>query len=323
MTALVVATGLVLAACGADSGVRAGRSDDQATTTMSTLEPTTTTASTTTTTDVPITLPATTIPPTTAVPTVPPTIPPPTEAPTTTLGGVAAGWAAGPIPPGALDGCCEFLWAGAPSPAFPADPAAPLADGQYSAAASVPWSPANPNQLTVDIRRVDQCIVLGDEACVYGGPYADSDVSTAPNPVRTETINLDEHVAVVLGGFDMCASAVKAANGTDMVALLQAFGVAYDAVIGGPLAAGTSQEDVLAAITAAPSNGFVVADPDCLAGLLEFRAGDAPPVLLQTLTGYLDDGSRPLLTPTDLIRLVSIDQHNGLVTLTFYAGFRS
>ena len=94
-------------------------------------------------------------------------------------------------------------------------------------------------------------------------------------------------------------------------------------MIGAPLTAGATQDDILATLAAGPVNGFEISDPDCMAGLLEFRSGDAPPLLLQVLTNYSEDGSQPLLTPTDLIRLVSIDVHDGQTTLGFYAGFLS
>ena len=68
-------------------------------------------------------------------------------------------------------------------------------------------------------------------------------------------------------------------------------------------------------IEAAPAQGFERSDPTCAAGLLAFRHGAAPPLLLQVLTQLADDGTRPPLRPTDVVRLVSLDQHAGVTTL--------
>ena len=318
LVVLVVAL-VAVAACGTDSGVRSRRADDVTIPTTSTVEVTTTTTSTSTTVPA-ITLPSTTMPPSTTVaPTFAPTT---TVEPTTTIAGVAAGWTDGALPAGMLDGCCEDLWTGTPSPPFPDDPNAALPDGIYSACVAAPWTSTQPNQLTIDVYRIEQCSVIGGDAC-YGGPYVDSDVSTAPEPVRTYTVTLDQNVAITLGGFDVCSPVTKHGNGNDLVGVLQAFDTAYQSVIAGPLTSGATQDDIVASLGGGPVQGFEVADPTCLAGLLEFRTGDAPPLLLQVLTDYREDGTSPPLTPTDLVHLVSLDQHDGLTTLGFYAGFYS
>ena len=346
-TLLALATPTVLVACGPDGGVRSRRSDGLVVETTSTtaaapstLPPPVTTA--------PGTLPPTTVPPSTTAGTGAPDVPPPPDSgpptdstvpadtnppdsttttppptPPATPPAVPGGWVEGSGPPDVLAPCCQIMWTGTPSPPVPADPSAPLPDGLYSATVAAPWSPSAPNQLTVELSRIELCSVLGADGCGFAGPYAPNDVSVAPEPVRTSTVTLDANVAVVLGGFDLCAAVTKTANGADLAALLREVDAAYAAAIAGPLSTGASEEEVLATFAQGPVHGFELADPQCMAGLLQFRSGDAPPLLLQTLTGLADDGSRPLLAATDMIRLVSVHQQAGRTTLGFYAGFMS
>ncbi len=333
---VVCAMALVAAGCADNQSVSATRSNDAvgATAVVSTTAMTDSTVAPAI--EVPTTyVPVTTVAPTTEAPpvteaaaTTAPTTAPTTvvtEAPTTTVAaGIPSGWVEGSFPEGSMAGCCEYsYWTGTPSPAFPDDPAAPLADGVYTAAVVAPWTAAQPNQLSIEVRRIEQCTILGEAACIEPGPYVDTDVITADSPTRTLTVALDDTLAVGLSGFDNCRSLSKSANGNDLVALFAAFDSAYRSEIGSKLAAGEPEEQIAAELTAAPASGFEPISPVDCGGVFVFRSGDAPPLLMQVIAGYIDDNNRPPLTPTDQIHLVSIVVTNGQPSLYFYSGFYS
>lgn len=325
---VMCAAALVAAGCAEKQSVSTTRSNDAVATTgvaITTEVPASTVAPIT---EVPTTYaPVTTYAPTTVAPPITDaaTTTAVTEAPTTTVAaGIPSGWVEGSFPEGSMAGCCEYsYWTGTPSPAFPDDPAAPLADGVYTASVAVPWTAAQPNQLSIEVRRIEQCTILGEAACIEPGPYVDTDVITADSPTRTLTVALDNTLAVGLSGFDNCRSLSKSANGNDLVALFAAFDSAYQTEIGSKLAVGEAEEQIAAELTAAPASGFEPISPVDCGGVFVFRSGDAPPLLMQVIAGYIDDNNRPPLTPTDQIHLVSIVVTNGQPSLYFYSGFYS
>ena len=334
LRATCLAAGLLLAvtACGStDNGVATGRADSSATTDSaspaSSLDTTPIAGSSTT----EIVVPASTEPSITQAPiTLPVTTPPPSTTPTSTtpvtvtVAGVPGGWVAvDSFPADVVPPLDESNQTGVPSPALPTRPGQPLADGIYDVqAGTTPWSAANPNVLDVSVHRYELCTVIPDSCITYGDPFGPTELGIGSASYDL-TVPLTNQIGVGLTGYD-CQAIDKTGNGADLAALFTAFDAAYAANIT-PLLGGTANPvDVL---TAAPAGGFTGESVDCSGGLL-FKAGNAPPLLLQTASNQTFDanGNSLGITPlsvTDEIRLETLVVSKGLITLYLYAGFFS
>jgi hypothetical protein len=252
--------------------------------------------------------PTTTVPPTTTT-----TAPPP------------VGWTPTDFVPGAFPVGYSGNWSGSPSPAAPTDPAQPLADGYYDAQVITPWSASNPGVLQVELHRYELCTVLPEGAC-EPNPDDPTEIGLDPAWSRMVDVPLDATTSVVLAG-GRCEPEVKHGTGADLGELFAAFDTAYQTVVAPLLAGGQDEFAVAEAIAAAPAGGFIgeaALCGDLLAGALRFQYGDAPTLLLQVLTKYVDasDSNEPL-TPTALMVLNGVDVRGGVPTYYFYAGFYS
>lgn len=319
-TALLAALAIGLTACGStDAGVVA-REANAATS----VEPETS-ASTppkTVETSAPATDPAPTEPANTEPATTPPT--PPTEAPTTTTTpGVASGWMhVVTFPEEVFPPYFESNWTGVPSPEI----SSPLADGFYVATVAKAWSADRSDALDIVLQQLVACTDLPADNCVNSGvPYRPDELGLSSG-LFPMTIPLDASIGVGLTGFD-CVSDNAFANGADLATLLTHFNSAYTATITPALADGV---DIAAQLNASPAQGFSGTDSSCGADgySIVFHDGDAPPLLLQTLSypGIDANGNnagRVPLTPTDVVRLNAVQVIAGVMTFYFYAGFYS
>jgi hypothetical protein len=302
------------------------------TTTASSVAPTTTSAVTTTTvaptTVAPTTVPATTVPPTTVPPT---TVAPTTAAPTTTVANVPAGWviAAQSFDASLFPPFDEGNWTGVPSPALPAGPGQPLADGIYAADVATPWTADNPGVLAITVQRLELCTTLPADVCAdLGSPFQPDDLGADAAHPYPLTLSLDGSIGVGFTGFE-CEPIDETGNGADLAALFSAFDAAYATAIRPAVLRGEAQE-VIARLTKKPAAGFSGSDKTCgstVASGLTFQAGNAPPVLLQSVDYEYDSSGEfnlhDPLTPTTAIHLDAIQVSNGIITAYFYAGFYS
>jgi hypothetical protein len=315
LTVTVLSAGL--AACGSTgAGVTAQRAESASSTetTPDTVSPPPTVETTPDSTD-----PATTEPATTVLA----TTPPPTEAPTTTTAGVPAGWRhVDHFPDEVFPPFDESNWTGVPSPAI----TTPLADGIYAANVTMPWNAAHPHLLDISLQQLVPCTALPADSCLdTGSPYGPNDMGLSSELVSM-TIPLDSSIGVGLTGYD-CDAVDALGNGADLAALLSDFDAAYTATIA-PTLAGAN--DAAATLNAAPANGFSGIGGSCGPDgfSVVFHDGDAPPLLLQTLSYPAIDSNgnaagRLPLTPTDVVHLDTVQVVGGVMTFYFYAGFYS
>lgn len=227
--------------------------------------------------------------------------------------------------PGAFPVGYSGNWSGTVSPAAPIEPDGTLADGYYDAHVVTRWSATTPNVLQVELRRYEACAVLPADVCE---PNEDDPTELGLDPAWSRIIEvpLDATTSVVLAG-GRCEPEVKRGTGADLGELFVAFDTAYQTVVAPQLATGLDEFTVAEAIAAAPSNGFVGEAELCgdlLAGPLRFVHEDAPTLLVQVLTSYVDelDRNEPM-TPSDLMVLNGVDVRGGVPTYYFYAGFYS
>jgi len=334
---------VALAGCGSDSksGVTVKGADQSETTeavgttavdtsaveTVETTEPETTDVATTEATDT--TEPETTEPETTE----PETTEPASTEPATTESAplFPAGWQPSDLPDSqVIAPKAEENWTGVPSPPLPAS-GEQLADGIYPAD-QVAWEPQDPESLGITVQRLDLCTDLPEDACInYGEPFQPTELGVNESATLPLTISLDDTVGVVMIGYE-CTSVVKKGNGSDLSALYAAFDSAYTTTIGSQLAADASNDQtIIEALTKSPANGFSGAATSCPENFdsgLVFKTGEAPPILMQTITGFVyndatGDYDRPPLTPLSATGLETVEVKDGHMTLYIYAGFFS
>lgn len=317
--ALLAALGFVLAACASTgSGLTTRRAETSATVETGATVDASTPATEPATTEPATTESATTEPAATEPATVPATDPP-TSAP------ALAGWTPVDLfPADVYPPFEESNWIGVPSP----DLAEPLADGLYAAAIGNRWNTDYPDELYIIVWPLAPCANLPAGTCVdTGTPYGPNEMGYARNDnYTTMIVTLDDTIRVGLIGYD-CESVGATANGADLAALYSDFDAAYSTTIEPAL---SDETGVAAQLNANPSNGFSgvggACGPDGYS--VVYHNGDAPPLLLQTLTAAdidrngNDVGRRPL-APNDLIQLESVQVVDGVMTLYFYAGFYS
>ncbi len=333
---ILVAISLTCAACGStDSGltVTAAYTDDSSA--VDSTAPTGSVGDATTTSGPATTVPANTAAPATTVPTsiVPTTttIEAATTVPAPTVPTVPAGWVAAEFGLELYAPHDESNFIGVPSPALPADPNSPLADGIYQADTTRSWSPALPASVDITVHRLEACSLLGEDVCVnYGDPFQADEMGIDESSSLELSLPLDQSIGVGVTGSD-CEGVVKSGNGADLLDLFTSFDQAYAIAVVPMLDAGTDQFEILKSLTMTPVQGFSGHSAECsYEGIYEvvFHSGDAPPLLLQTLaaTEYDSNGSavgtRPL-APTDVLILDIIEVKGGVTSLYFYAGFYS
>ena len=242
-----------------------------------------------------------------------------------------AGWQPSDLPDSqVIAPKAEENWTGVPSPPLPAS-GEQLADGIYPAD-QVAWEPQDPESLGITVQRLDLCTDLPEDACInYGEPFQPTELGVNESTTLPLTVSLDDSVGVVMIGYE-CTSIVKKGNGADLSALYTAFDSAYTATIGSQLAAdGSNDQAIIEALTKAPANGFSGASTTCPENLdngLVYKTGDAPPILMQTITGFVyndatGDYDRPPLTPLSATGLEVVEVEDGHMTLYIYAGFFS
>jgi hypothetical protein len=315
----LILLGLTVAACGDDGGDASDNAS--ATSAPSPLSVASTPAPTTEATDPPSTPPSDpddTEPvdseaPSTAVSTTSPDSPTSTPPP-------AAGWTASEFVPGAFEVGYSGNWEGGdgPSPAAPTD-GEPPADGYYIATVREPWDPQDPDELAVRIQRLEFCSVLPD-GCTYMEP---NEMNLDPTWQLDLDVPLDATTDVVVFGFSCWdVPERKQATGVELADLFTAYTADYESAIAPQLTGSTADHDVALAVAAAPTGGFVGEETMCpggMAGPLRYVHGEAPVLLLQTVT----DGDRGPLDATDLVRLAGVQYTDGAPLFYFYAGFMS
>jgi hypothetical protein len=224
--------------------------------------------------------------------------------------------------------CCASNYQGEPSPPIPADPSQPLDPGLYHAARTQP-EPGNVETSTITFD-LSPFVTCGEPGIMCEEPFADGDVGVGP-VVREVTVPLDAAVEVVVGGF-RCEGDVSfdtehmAGDGTMLAALQTAFDADYARAVGSKLSEGATPDDIVAAISAAPTDGFTA--PACSgAGSLVYQPASGPGLLLQALTAW--DPARgapvvPVSASVEWLRLTALQvDPSGAHTLFFYAGFLS
>jgi hypothetical protein len=218
--------------------------------------------------------------------------------------------------------CCDD----ARSPAWPADPAAPPADGFYAASLTQPWVPGDA-VLRVRVQRLDPCSVLPADTCnLNDDPH---EMGLDPNGVRDLEVPLDGSTGVVVSGFD-CASSDpvdrqnKLGTGAGLRELWEAYTTDYAAVIAPLVAAGADLYADPQPFGGGSGDGFITEADACPpemvgGGPLRYVHGDAPMLLLQTVV----DPEGAALDAHELVRLTGVWYAGGSPTFTFYAGFYS
>ena len=322
---VLVALGMVLAACGSDSASSDSVVDTDPTATASPPSPSTEVATSVVatepdSTDPPPSEPASTDPETTD--------PETTAAPPTTI--ASAGWVESDFVPGAALQGYSGNWAGdgGPSPAAPADGDTP-ADGYYVASVIEPWDPSNPDELSVRIERLELCTDLPDGCDNMDDP---TEMNLDPAWQLDLDVPLDATTDVIVAGFacwgtgDERTREQKQATGVELADLFTAYTADYDVAIRPDLAGGPGDYELAQQVAASPTGGFVGEATLCPddadvggAGPLRYVHDDAPVLLLQTVTDW--DGGP--LDATDLVRLNGVQYTDGVPTYYFYAGFYS
>lgn len=242
-----------------------------------------------------------------------------------------AGWRPAELPESqVIAPKAEENWTGVPSPPLPAS-GEQLADGIYPAD-QVAWEPQDPESLGITVQRLDLCTDLPEDACInYGEPFQPTELGVNESTTLPLTISLDDTVGVVMIGYE-CTSIVKSGNGADLSALYAAFDSAYSSTIASQLAPDASNaQAIVEALTKSPANGFSGAATSCPENFdsgLVFKSGDAPPILMQTITNFVynestGDYDQPPLTPLSATGLESVEIKDGHMTLYIYAGFFS
>ncbi len=323
-----MATLAVVSACGSSTPGVAVKQADQATT-----EPVATTSAPATTVIV-TTIPVTTVSVTAAPTTIPVTTAPATSttATATTVpqppANIPGGWqpAAQPFNENLFPPLDESNWTGVPSPPLPTDPGQRLVDGIYEADFASPWNATNPATVDIVVHRIVPCSTLPANSCIDDGTPFTPDVLGVDNAVAYPIIvPLDSSVGVGLTGYE-CNSIDKTGNGADLAALFSAFDAAYKTAIQPQVTAGVANQDIITTLTAAPAAGFSGSDVTCgtdNAYALVFHAGDAPPILMQSVSDISTSTDNTPLTPTTAVRLDTIQVVKGVMTMYLYAGFYS
>jgi len=247
-----------------------------------------------------------------------------TLAPTTTVA-VTTGWNAFVPADAALPlavPCCASNWYDlATSPALPA-PGAPLADGVYRVDWEWPVAPAT--AVTATVRRFAPCSDLPENACEQppeGMSFDPTDVGVDPTAEYTLTLSLGDSLQVVLGGFEGWDSDGNYAtgNGADLLDLVTAVDADFDVAIMQPHLAGSTDDEIVAALTGTPANGFGPAPDDVL--VLGYTHDDAPTLLFQTL---LYNWEQPDLSRgSDVLGPIALRVEDGTYTVSVYAGYYS
>ena len=315
--ATVIALLVAVAACGGDDDDEPqAATAPSAPTLPATSAATSTNPSTEPTTSVPLTTEPTTPPTTESVPTTSPaTSPPTTEAP-------SGGWVVSNFVPAASLQGYSGNWAGesGPSPAAPAEGEVP-ADGFYVGTVLEPWSPEQPDHLSVRIQRLEWCAELAD-GCEYMGTDVE-EMNLDPSWQLDVDVPLDATTNVVVQGF-LCwdGPEQKKATGHELMELFEAYTADYESVIAPRLGEPTADFDVMTEVAAAPEGGFVGEEELCpggMAGPLRYVHDDAPVLLLQTVRDW--EGGP--LDATDLVQLSGVQYTDGVPLFYFYAGFYS
>jgi hypothetical protein len=230
---------------------------------------------------------------------------------------------------GSFDAYGSFV--AGPSPPFPR-PGAPLADGVYPAAFPVEWSSDQPGVLRVSLYRLESCEAPGmtdvSDSCESGFYEAGVDPATM-FPIE---IPLDSSIRTVVVGADCRDTSdvgrervTKQADGTALRVLYEAYTADYQRVIAPLLPTTTNRLALVEQIATSPSGGFAAGHREGCTWSLTFTAGDAPPVLMQTIASSELDSSgalQPLLA-TSAINLSTVIVEDGMLSLYFYAGFQS
>lgn len=261
----------------------------------------------------------TTAPPVTDAPT---TVAETTTSPPTTAAPTPAGWtfidtatAQGPL----AFPCCASNWFGVASPQLPA-PGAALADGSYRIEFEWPTDFSQPVSATVT--RFELCNVLPAGSCEDNGgaPYPGDDLGVDATTSFALPLVFDDHLHVLLGGFvGNEAPNFATANGLDIAALVTALDTDYQAEILQPYLNGATQDQITAALTAAPANGFS-APAEPFAGALVYTRDGAPPLLFQALVNFEAPNDT---RGSDIIGRIALVVSGGQMTINLYAGFYS
>lgn len=326
---MVGLAGLALAACGTEEVT-------SNTGPVATLPPTTTAPAPT---SVAATVAPTTLTPlVTTVPPVPATTPAPTTAAPTTVPPAPTVWSSTDLRPRAFVQGYSGNWWGdgdARSPAWPDDPAATPADGFYATTLVQPWAPGDAF-LQVRISRLDLCTVLPADTCNLSDDP--SEMGADPDRPRDVQVPLDGTTRVVVAGFD-CFDMVpttdpntteldddqnKLATGTALRDLMESYTAEFAAVVQPAIDAGLDLYADPAPFAGGPDDGFLTEAEVCTAGQssggpLRYRSGDAPVLLLQSVT----DAEGGPLDATELLQTVGVWFAGGSPIYLFSAGFSS
>ncbi|MGD9700855.1 MAG: hypothetical protein AB7Q42_02775 [Acidimicrobiia bacterium] len=269
----------------------------------------------------------------------PPTTVPPTTVPPTTVPSDGSGWqsATERFPALSFIPCCGTNWEGEPSPAVPADRAAPLPAGIYNVRAVADDQSAVDvvdGILTLEVRPYTSCSELGEFGCGGDPPYDDTELGVPTDAARTIDVTLDDSVRVGVHGF-ACANDrldldQHVSTGTDLAKLFVELDASYETAVAEPLRSGVDSVQVADDLAANPTSGFF--DPGCPSYTrLAWTPPSGPTILASTLGRLTPDTSddalalEPLpsaaahwITPTALVVDVQ-----GNYTVYLYAGFLS
>jgi len=304
---------LFVAACGSDPATTSHTPAQTATTSPSPTSNTTTTATTPTIAATTATAPSTTSNTTTLPTTSDPTVEP-------------AGWSPidrESVSSKAFPPCCADTWHGDVSPALvPAGQ--PLADGPYAVTMQWPNDPTQP--LELELFRFEQCALLPEFSCEpppEGLGYTPTELGVDTSASRPLTVALDDHVRVVVVGWDDATLendrfVIEQANGTALAELATTVDQAYAEVFATRFVAGEDPDAIVADVRANPTGGFSPA-VSAFEGFV-FTPDTGPPLLFQTVFPYVDD-QRVAKRGTDVLAIQSIEVVDGQVTAYVYAGY--
>ena len=316
---------LIVAGCGSDPTTTPATLAQSGTGAPSTIPESTTAATTTTTTTTTnaATTPNTT---TTTTKTTTTTIAATTMPPTSAVTVVPAGWSAvdrESLSSKAFPPCCGDTWHGHVSPVLP-PVGQPLADGPYAVAMQWPDDPSQP--LELEVFRFEQCALLPQQSCespAEEAGYGPDELGVDASASRPLTVALDEHVRVVVVGWDdnsleSDGFIVEQANGTNFAELTMEVNQAYAAVFADRFLAGEDPNAIIADVLADPTGGFAPAANENHGFIFTPESG--PPLLFQVIFPYVD-GQRVAWRGTEPPAIRSIDIADEQVTVYVYAAY--
>ena len=189
--------------------------------------------------------------------------------------------------------------------------------------------PNDPTQpLELELFRFEQCALLPEFSCEptpWGVEYTPAQLGIEASPSRTLTVALDDHLRVVVVGWDDATLeddrfVIEQANGAALAELAATVDQAYADVFAARFVAGEDPDAIVADVRANPPGGFSPT-VSTFQGFV-FTPESGPPLLFQAVLPYVDD-QRVAGRGTDVLAIPSIEVVDGQVTVYVYAGYYS